>query len=402
MLTAGPLGEEGAPVETGYAVMVDGEALPYLPDPLAAAIAARIFVIQIFRPTRFIPIRLYDGTEWPDALPFKIEIFEDPADAPHYDAAERTLFIPLPKAARATLRLSVRPTAKALKRPRRLELAHSGAAAADDHDRRTTDDQGKMASRGQHWMLTPWRNIELVHAVQRPLITPELMKLEVERPFAVTYALPAFVATCSIKSTDRLDLRATWNEPLEDLKDKRPKNVPRIDHAFSIKMTDKQSFGGNHEYRDEGPDLISAGGISHDRLKPKMHEFHDTRYRRIEYWLEGTTKFREFLTPALLTEKVGTKVVPTEKNIMVTGTKVRKWVKCSAAPPVPEVLYIVPTFGWVRTDDETTKKSWRRGGGLRVYPIVHGAYQATEKCLPWCCREQAFAKIRTRSRRTSH
>jgi hypothetical protein len=31
------------------------------------------------------------------------------------------------------------------------------------------------------------------------------------------------------------------------------------------------------------------------------------------------------------------------------------------------VLYVVPTFGWVRTAGTGTKGSWRRGGGLRVY-----------------------------------
>jgi hypothetical protein len=32
------------------------------------------------------------------------------------------------------------------------------------------------------------------------------------------------------------------------------------------------------------------------------------------------------------------------------------------------VLYVVPTFGWTRTiGDDGTQRSWRRGGGLRVY-----------------------------------
>ena len=96
----------------------------------------------------------------------------------------------------------------------------------------------------------------------------------------------------------------------------------------------------------------------------KVHEFHDTRYRRIEYWLEATTKFREFMPANLLT--VGG-TTPTEENIKVVGPKVRTWVPSSAPPPAPEVLYIMPTFGWVRSGNATSKSSWRRGGGLRVY-----------------------------------
>ena len=40
----------------------------------------------------------------------------------------------------------------------------------------------------------------------------------------------------------------------------------------------------------------------------------------------------------------------------------------SAPPPAPAVLSVVPTFGWVRSRGaDATAKSWRRGGGLRVY-----------------------------------
>lgn len=96
-------------VETGYAVLLEGDDLPYLPDPLATTIAARIFDLPGFSSDKIIPIPLYaDGAEWPNALPFKIELLEDPNEKPHFDATKRTLFIPLGKAERATLRLSCR------------------------------------------------------------------------------------------------------------------------------------------------------------------------------------------------------------------------------------------------------------------------------------------------------
>ena len=106
----------------------------------------------------------------------------------------------------------------------------------------------RLARTGQHWMLTPWRNIELVHAVQRPLITPEMTALKIVRDPDQTYARPQFTTTCSIASTDRLDLRATWNDPFDDGPDKPLGNRPRIDHAFSVKITDAQAYAGTHEY----------------------------------------------------------------------------------------------------------------------------------------------------------
>ncbi len=357
ILSAGPLDANG-PVETGYAVMQEGDALPYLPDPLAITIAARIFDLPGFSPNKIIPIPLYaNGADWPNALPFKVELFEDLNDQPHFDAVKRTLFIPLGKADRATLRLSVRPTREALTLLGVWQWLTPAQQAALE----------KMALNGQHWMLTPWRQIDLVHAVQKPLIMPEIQKLIVNRPFAATFALPTFVATCSIRSTDHLDVLAAWNEPSEDTKQKTGENVARTDHAFAIKITTPKTYGGVAEYQLEGPDLIRAGGIFHDLVQKKLHHFNDTRYRRIEYHLDATTQFREFMPAGVLTEIVNGSPEPTDKNIKVTGPKMRTWIPNSAPPPAPEVLYVVLTFGWVRSNDTGKQTSWRRGGGLRVY-----------------------------------
>jgi hypothetical protein len=143
--------------------------------------------------------------------------------------------------------------------------------------------------------------------------------------------------------------------------------------AFSVKITDPKSFAmlilGNkfggfteHIIAPE-EDRISINVIPNYFTIPKNHEFHDTRYRRIEYWLEGTTKFREYMPAKILTKMTK----PTEENIKVTGPRAIIWIPSSSPPPAPEILYIVPTFGWVRTtNDKGDQFSWRRGGGLRV------------------------------------
>lgn len=358
ILSAGPL-DAGGPVETGYAVMQEGKQLPYLPDPLAVTVAARIFDLPGFSSSKIIPIPLYGGGKvWPDALPFKVELLEDPNMQPHFDKVLRTLFIPLGKAERATLRLSVRPSPEALQ----LLGVWNWLSPAKQTALK------KMALNGQHWMLTPWRQIELVHAVQRPLINPDIQKIRVERPLEATFAVPNIVALCSLKSTDHLDLLAAWNEPSEDLSQKKSgENVARTDHAFAVKITTPKSYAGAAEYHLVGPDLIRAGGVIHDQVQKKLHHFNDTRYRRIEYHLEATTQFREFMPAKILTELVNGKPEPTDKNIKVTGSKTRTWIPNSSPPPAPEVLYIVPTFGWVRSETPQNKSSWRRGGGLRVY-----------------------------------
>lgn len=359
---SGPL-DDGPPVPTIFAVLEEGQALPYLPDPLAEVIAARIFDHPAFL-TIPIEVPLYEmGSGWPNAAPFKIELFEGvtETDMPYFNGAARTLFIPLPKAERATLRLSVKPSDYALNLLGVWNWLTKGPVWSS-LTATQRNDLKKLAINGQHWMLTPWRNIELVHAVQRPLIEPDIEKHGVFRAFGRTQAELSFEVDCSIKSTSHLDLLAHWNEPAEDLSEKTGKNRARPDHAFAIKITDDKSYAGNPEYElvKSTPDLIAIGARS-----KKRHEFNDTRYRRIEYWFDATTKFREFMPPSvLIDDNTG---LPTDEKIKVTGEKVRTWIPSSAPPPAPDVLYVVPTFGWVRSFDQPDKSSWRRGGGLRVY-----------------------------------
>lgn len=357
--TEPPLPGEPPQVKTSYAVMQEADELPYLPEPLAVVIAARIFDHPGISPDKIIRIPLYSPeAEWPDALPFKIELYENPGDKPRFSSSARTLFIPLPKAIRASLRLSVMPTREAL------ELLGVWNWLTPAQRNKLLE----MALKGLHWMLTPWRNIDLVHAVQKPLITPEIIDHRIDREFAATFALPQFITPCSIKSTDHLDLLATWNEPTENVNEAAAgENRERSDHAFAVKITEPKNYAGVPEYLLEEPDVIRAGGSFHNRVKTKLHEFHDTRYRRIEYQLEATTAFREYMPFDLLNVKIGDEFVPTDEHIKVTGPVLRTWIPNSAPPPAPEVLYVVPTFGWVRSTHNGRKSSWRRGGGLRVY-----------------------------------
>lgn len=362
----GPL--DPAPVDTTFAVYRDGEALTYLPDPLAENVAVRIFDHPAIAPIEIITIPLYPSGKWPHAQPFRIRVYEGAATKPEYKESERTLHVPLPKAVRARVRLSMK-LSKATRDAMGLWQWMSATQRQS---------AGDLVLDGQHWMFTPWRVLDVVHAVQRPLIAPVISKLLLYRSLADTSVRVRFAATCSLKSTDRLDLHAAWHEPSDD-----PAAVPsapalidrsRGDVAFAITVTDPKDYaqkmlgearGGVPDHTIVGQDRIAVGMIAHDLVRPKHHELHDTRYRRIEYWLEATTRFREYLPRSLLVDATGK---PTDEHIKVTGPKVVAWVPSSAPPPAPDVLYVVPTFGWVRsTDEQGARSSWRRGGGLRVY-----------------------------------
>jgi hypothetical protein len=365
----GPL--DLVPVPTTFSVCEEDGELTYLPDPLAFEVVARVFDHPNISDSELIVIPLYPGGQsWPHARPFRLRAFGDASAKPSYDAATHTLLLPVPQGVRARVRLSM-----ALSAERRALfgvwrwLTPAQQAALDG-----------MSRRGQHWMLTPWRTVEVVHAVQRPLIVPEMQKLVLTRGLNMTSVIPRFSASCSLKSTDRVELRAEWHEPQDSPAAPESQEVEqdrfRGDTAFPVKITDPKTYalklagearGGYPEHLIESDDRIAVGH-GHDLVVPKRHEFHDTRYRRIEYWLEATTRFREFMPTPVLTDNVGGTLVPVDDRIKVVGPRVVNWVPCSAPPPAPEVLYVVPTYGWTRSSDaQGQPSSWRRGGGLRVY-----------------------------------
>jgi hypothetical protein len=344
--------------EATYAVFDENGILPYLPEPLCGTIAAKIFNLPGYSNAAIIKIPLYPGgTSWPKARPFRIQILEQ-AGAPWYSAADHTLYIPLPKAARATLRLSALPEdERVLDMMGVWNWLHAADKAA----------MKPLALGGQHWMLTPWREVHLVHAVQKPLLLPLFRALSISRTFGATCAQPRFEATTSLKSTDHIDLRAEWHEPKDDPEKNEGTDVVRADHAFSVKITTPESYGGKPEHGlvPGQEDVIDVGMKFRSN---KRHEFHDTRYRRIEYWIEATTSFREYMPPELLQKPdENNNPVPDDTHIKVSGDRAVQWIPNSSPPPAPEVLYVVPTFGWTRGEQDGKKSSWRRGGGLRVY-----------------------------------
>jgi hypothetical protein len=366
----GPLDPEA--VDTSFAVYEAGRSLTYLPDPLALEVSARVFDHPNIANTEVITIPLYPEGAWPEARPFTIEVYDDPLEAPHFETATRRLRVPLPKGVRATIRLSMALAPDDVERMGIFELL----APADKEAQRP------RAETGQHWMLTPFTVVEVVHAVQRPLLTPEFTVLLIhERDEGETSARPLIYATCSIDTTDRLDLLGEWHEPVDDADAPESKTGPadrqRRDVAFPVKITGPKQYadatkgltaGGFPDHAVSGTDLIGINTEGDERLPVKAHEFHDTRYRRIEYWFDATTKFREFMPGQLLTKIENGKRIPVETNIKVTGARKAAWIPNSSPPPAPKVLYVIPTFGWTREIDEHgSLLSWRRGGGLRVY-----------------------------------
>lgn len=361
----GPLAEPGEPVAPAtYAVLGEKELAPYLPDPLCTHVAARFFRHPLIASSAVIEIPLYPpGASWPDAAPFTIEVYERDGGIPRFEEATRRLLVPTPKATRAKLRLSAMATDAA-----RGVLGVWHWLPADVRTARAGD-----ARWGKMWAITPWRTIDIVHATQRPLRRPDILDLSMARSAGATAARPRVVARCGITSTDRVELHARWNDP-RDAAASGPANTARTDRAYAIKVTDGATYllpsdgTDRPDHTIPEPDTVAFGaGVK--QVAERTHEFGDTRYRRVEYHVQATTRFREYLPGDLQVETLpeGTRRLG-DPRVSVSGAPARTWVPSTAPPPAPDVLYVVPTFAWTRgTDADGNPRSHRRGGGLRVY-----------------------------------
>lgn len=375
--------------------------LPYLPDVLARGAA-------------FSGLPGSDGVEtvefdhgllqrWPDTRPFRLRLI-DGTGAPTWSAASRVLTVRMPKGRVTDVRYSSIVQAK--------DLSLLGLWAwlkeyvekegPVDH---SLEELAELATQGQLWQLTPYRTLSLVHAIRQPLTPPAFSKPVASRKIGETFAKIMDKITIDRRSTSKIDLVASWDDPVDFLSEPGPTVVKGNDLAYDLTV----------DTREEAKDLITINDV---------HEFHDTKHRRVNYALIATTRFGEFFverTTVALTKGSDTPVsakgiVPGSDALTSTanppvsytrgvdytvdytagtlrptdtfpGGEVRVAfiappvtrssteakpaaivdVPSSARPAVPDVAYVVPTFGWQTTTSGGTITSERSGHGLRVF-----------------------------------
>ncbi len=332
-----------APKPSRYSVSGNKFALPYLPDPYAVAIRARLKRLGDTLWTD-IQIPLYQtvgGTfshEWPKSRPITIEGSENYNDFA-FDDASRTLQVPMPKGCRNKIRLSCVMAPPTLDFMGLWALIVEGAKTNKEANLKALR---QMVLEGKHWMFTPWREIELIHATQKPLTVPDFIKFDVGRVTGALDANLSFTTPLSGRSTVRLDINASWNEP--------------EDNTVAI---DAKSHPVNRQFRDvavQMPISRSDGFSGPYSVQAVPHHFHDTRARKVTYQMDAISRFKEFFERPLR---------DSEDDMKVTSTEAVKWVRSSAPPPAPSVLYVIPTFGWFHKGGDLPAS--RRTGGLRVY-----------------------------------
>jgi hypothetical protein len=342
--------QKGDPLKQGEYVCHDTKQLklPYLPDPISRG--ASFTVLPGDLETR---LQVWEGTSWPDARPMRVRI-KDGTGTPKYTKGLLTVY--LPQAEMVTLRLSSYMDKKDLDLMAIWMRQDSASRTAQKND----------AEYGRHWMLTPWAPLTLVHAVEKPLQAPvvDVPNDGLKRYAGETFAAISGQIVNHAKSTGRLDIDATWEEPIDDIMTEGPSALSGHNHVsdFLLEANENNCQIGRDDFAP-----TSAQAAVH-RVR---HEFGDTKHRWVNYHATATTRFREYFPPEITNDPA---------LITHAGADALRSVPSSRRPDPPDVLYVVPTWTWgghtitrknfkkgAVTRFPSTRFHIRSGGGLRVY-----------------------------------
>jgi hypothetical protein len=318
--------------------------VPYLPDPLA-----RGGVLTITSGTldgQTVPFDFSPSPGgWPHYRPFGLQLTptgnaaDDAVQTVAVDTVARMITFALTEADTVTMNLS--STCNADDIP--LFGLSSWVAEFDP----------AAAADGQYWAITPAVTLELIFAVQKPLLTPELPSFPTPaRSPGDTFAELEAGLRYSPKSTSSIDLLADWGDPVDDPVHNLPVQGPGAPNP-ALRQTANSPVvtmpTTTTPLASAGTQLYSAVDTVSAR-----HEFFDTKHRNVTYHAVATSQFSEFYPP-------GTEVTsPTATPVLVD-------ILSSARPDSPDVEFVVPIYGWQLQKKGAITVSTRSPSALRVF-----------------------------------
>ena len=391
-------------VEQGYAVIdADEVELPYLPDPLSAGVVLRFSDLPE-QPDVQIVLRFQPLEGWYDVSPIRLRLEEGGAP-PQFDPLTGVLTVQLPRGRVGRCRINSLFEND-------LNLLGILGWCEEVLAPQQFDDVARAIEESRHWMVTPWRDLTYVHAVQRPLQAPEFWFTNLANPLPNAFPVEnifmrqedstaAFLCAevaLDGPSTAQFDLVAGWREPQDDPAQGRPLyreemqqmkkrvitlGIPESGQTFDpvlqeyLSIEDDRRILFNTVAREVDAarrraelqqQMQAAGAAQQDSLRKAIvqleqlqgHEFGDTKYRQVNYWMVAASRFREYFAP---------KLGEIAENVSRIGPEVTVQMLSSAPPAKPFVAYIVPLMRWEETGDPDSaeRTSTRQGAGVRVW-----------------------------------
>ncbi|PSN13065.1 hypothetical protein C7271_22920, partial [filamentous cyanobacterium CCP5] len=288
--------------------------------------------------------------DWQQVAPFRLALNEGDG-APQWDAEARLLTVFLPKGHTQTVPLSCFMEPEDLKRMgvwawlrEYIEYLTTNQSETAFYDNFPSKDQIahilQRAVEGGHWMLTPPLLLTLVHAVQQPLGRPEFTRLNAQfdpkstsllqtqpetDPTAET-ELDVLTAWRRLGSTDaylvgglqihgastaKVDIRAEWIDPVDDLSQPTPGEQPFAAFVDEVPLPKLQEgllltkafrpvgyYDADHDLLGFVPSGTRLGNlVPGDQIysdAAPRHQLGDTRHHIVQYTAVATSRYRDY------------------------------------------------------------------------------------------------------------
>lgn len=198
----------------------------YLPDPMAAGVA--LFVSEGFEHTHTQEFSakmfsFFSSEELSSDKTNTVEIPDDWYHAKHlrirleegelgskWNSSERVFTVFLPKGYRTRIKYSTFWREADFKK-----MSAIWQMIKEKNPSNLTELE-KVVRSGQHWMMSPPREFELVHAVQQPVEIPEIKNIIPDRDFGETFVDLHTKFKVHGESTEKVSIQAKWTEPIDD------------------------------------------------------------------------------------------------------------------------------------------------------------------------------------------
>ena len=337
----------------------------YLPDPLSGKWVVRIEPIRASGLSKATPDTVVLAGDWPNFKGLMVTLDAGPAGAV---LNQNSLAVTLPPGEAVRISLSaVPPQPKAFgvwnwaNQPAFGPLGAPVIAAAET---------------GQHWMLSPVRTLEVVHAVQKPVLAPTFGAPVVPggapAPWPVTTSRGAGALTASLSfasrvhlnSTRQLEVYADWLEPVDAIGPAGPTAAPHAAQSLVRPVTDADFLNA----AGDAPAAWIAGQpvSTRDLSVSDAQSFADARARLLSLKVAAVSRYREYMPKSVRDDHTAGLKSPTA----LTGDVVaHAWVPSAARPPAPIIVSVTPTFAWERdaTPGAVKQSSHRGRPGYRIW-----------------------------------
>lgn len=346
------------PAEGQYIVHdVNTLVLPYLPDPMADG-AALVFYeagadhrLTNPRVLQSVAVK-YAGT-WPEIEPLRLVLH----NAPRLDARQEgnIIHVGLPPGEQVAVKYSTTLDDDHLKKMGLWASHPVNDPNVPGSDRLVL---AEAARNGWMWWLTPDEDLRLVHATARPAILPRISRLSA-RPRTRDIATAALDGVLDVHgaSTDKIELRAVWSDPIDD------PEAPDWVERTTAEVVEKYQIGESERYSLLTPDFNAQQVGTRKVTEPiriATHTFPDTKARSVKYRLYGSSRYREFFTPNEL---------PDVNDAGSQGNVVEVNVPSSSVPAPAVVHDAIPMFMWEQSTEPEQPFAVRRvrRSGVRVW-----------------------------------